>query len=471
MHRPRSRVIVVGRAVLVLVAAGALVHPGSAAAQEGAAASLVGYQGTAQADGLHVLYNPAGLLPIGPPLDLGAPDAKATIASGPATFARASAADPGDLLANPDALFQTGVSGWKPGTIPAYPYRATASSATQPHDESSPGPGLDARADADSEGSSATATMPASSTPAIATAGTMSSTATTTFDGSTVTVHARSELSDLNVLGLVTIGSVVTDLTAVSDGTQTTVSGGTVVSDALVLGTPVEIDAGGVEPAPGATTTTNPISGLLGSVTGSLSGSLNDVLAQAGLHLTVAGPVQQSDDQAGLLQASGLRIDFELSDQTFPALRTLFDALPVVPNPVPGAPGVGDLVAVAKARHLVSLEVGRGMVSLSARAFTPAARPSTSAPPRTTAAAAATVARPTLPNAVRPSPSGGSPAVLTPAPALVVDAPASVPIGAGIGALALLVLILQPFLGDGIARGVLGVLADDQIGSCPLEER
>ena len=81
----------------------------------------------AQADGLHAFYNPSGLLPIGAPGDVGSPDAYATISSGPAAFARASAADPGDLLANPDALLQVGAgSGYKPGTIPAYPYRATA---------------------------------------------------------------------------------------------------------------------------------------------------------------------------------------------------------------------------------------------------------------------------------------------------------------------------------------------------------
>jgi hypothetical protein len=212
---------------------------------------LGGYQGTSQGDGLHAFYNPAGVLPISPPIDAGVPDAYATIASGPATFARASAADPGDLLANPDALLSQGAPPpYKPGTVPAYPYRAKASSGTGPSDDSSPAPGLDARANADDTGSAATATMPGSSTPAVATFGTMTSTATTTTDGGTVTVHARSEISNLNVLGVLTIGSVVTDLTATSDGSAVALSGGTVVSGAAVLGTPVAIDGNGVQPGP-----------------------------------------------------------------------------------------------------------------------------------------------------------------------------------------------------------------------------
>src|SRR3546814_6509672 len=63
----------------------------------------------------------------------------------------------------------------------------------------SPAPGIDTKVSADDKGSRATATMPNLSAPAVLTAGTLASTATTTFDGSTVTVHARSELSGLEL--------------------------------------------------------------------------------------------------------------------------------------------------------------------------------------------------------------------------------------------------------------------------------
>src|SRR3546814_19043416 len=85
--------------------------------------------------------------------------------------------------------------------------------------------------------------MPNLSAPAVLTAGTLASTATTTFDGSTVTVHARSELSGLDLAGLVKIEDVVTDLTAPTDGATTTHSGGTGVNGAERLGQANTTDA------------------------------------------------------------------------------------------------------------------------------------------------------------------------------------------------------------------------------------
>src|SRR3546814_2451507 len=70
---------------LARVAAATLLHPGAAEGQAAPSPTLGGYEGKAAATGVHVFYNPAGLLPIGPPVDLGAPDALATIASGPST--------------------------------------------------------------------------------------------------------------------------------------------------------------------------------------------------------------------------------------------------------------------------------------------------------------------------------------------------------------------------------------------------
>jgi len=202
MTRSRGPIYAVVRVVLVLVASATLLSSGASSAQE--APKIGGYKGIVQADGFHAFYNPAGILPLSPPVDFGAPDAYATIASGPATFARAAAADPGDLLANPDALLSQGAPPpYKPGTVPAYPYRAVASSSTTQNAESSPAPGLDARADADDGGSVATATMPGSSAPAVATFGTMTSTASTSTDGKTVTLHGHTVISDVRHTGMV----------------------------------------------------------------------------------------------------------------------------------------------------------------------------------------------------------------------------------------------------------------------------
>ena len=457
------------RGALALVAVATLVGAGPASAQDSGGATLGGFSGIGQADGLHASYNPQGLLPIAAPVDFGAPDAFVTIASGPATFARASAADPGDLLANPGALLANGVPGYQAGTIPAYPYRAVASSGTNPTAESSPGAGLDARASADGKGSTATATMPASSAPAVATIGTMSATSTTATDGTTVTVHSRSEVTNFDLLGLVTIGSIVTDLTATSDGAKTTLSGGTVVSNGAVLGSPVDIDAGGVHPAPGATTTTNPVSGLLGSIMTPLLGGVNDVLANAGIHITVAAPVQTGTDKAGTLTAGGLRVDFELSDQTFPALKQLLALVPFVPNPIPGAPGVGDVISVAEARHLVSVGVARGVVSLTATSAHPFVKSATTPIPSSGSGSGAAPASITA----HPSTAPAAPSLVAAAPAASTggDATPSIPIGEGVGALALLALLAQPFIGNWLARGSTTLLASDGAGACPWEER
>src|SRR6476469_251880 len=173
------------RIVLCVIAAGTLLSPRTSSAQT---EPLGGYSGSAAASGLHAFYNPEGALPTAPPIDLGAPDALATMGTGPTTFARAGVVDPGDLLANPDALLALGISGYKPGTLPAYPYRAVAASGSGPPTvESNPAPGLEATASADQRGSNAIAKMPGSATPALATIGSMVSTATTTIEDAVVT--------------------------------------------------------------------------------------------------------------------------------------------------------------------------------------------------------------------------------------------------------------------------------------------
>src|SRR3546814_10843763 len=125
----RVRIALVG--VLCTLTATSLVGHGdrSAQAQDAPVArELGGYQGRASASGMHLFYTPEGLLPVPSLIDIGAPNSLATIASGPSTFARASTADPGDLLANPDALLALVSSEYPQGLIPAYPYRASATS-------------------------------------------------------------------------------------------------------------------------------------------------------------------------------------------------------------------------------------------------------------------------------------------------------------------------------------------------------
>jgi hypothetical protein len=85
------------------------------------AGTLGGYQGTAASSGVHAFYNLGNILPTPPPVDLAVPDTLATIASGPSTFARASVADPGDLLANPDVVLSLASAAYPAGTLPPNP--------------------------------------------------------------------------------------------------------------------------------------------------------------------------------------------------------------------------------------------------------------------------------------------------------------------------------------------------------------
>ena len=178
---------------------------------------------------------------------------------------------------------------------------------------------------------------------------------------------------------------------------------------------PVTIDADGIHQGPGAPS-------LLAGLLGPLTGGLNETLARLGIHVTVAGPMELAAGPAGQLASSGLRIDFELSPQTFPELAALLDALPPLDNPVPGAPSIEDLLAVAEARHLASIEFGRGLVSLSAR---PAATFAPITPPSVPPSAPITGGGlPTFDLPDAPLPASAPPAALAPdAPVLVSDEP------------------------------------------------
>lgn len=448
--------------LLAMVVASTFLGPALPGETQEAPAVLGGFRGSAAASGMHARYNLGDILPLPPPVDIGAPDALATISSGPQTFARASVLDPGDLLANPDAILTLASPDYPAGSVPPYPFRITASSSLgAPTAESNPGPGLQARVNADQSGSGARATMPALDAPAVARVGSMTARTTTHTDGATVTVDARSDSSGINILGMITIDSVVTELSATSDGNETTFTGGTRVVGAKVFGLPVTIDADGIHQAPGSPT-------LLEGLFGQLTGPLDDLLASVGIHITLAGPVEVSSTRAGQRGSDGLRIDFELSDRTFPALAALIDAVPPLENPIPGAPSIEDLLVVARARHLVSIELGRGLVALEAR---PAATFAPATPLPTTAAPTLpplTSGRPDL--ALPPAANVPTPPVAERPPALIAEVP-EVPAGAGVGALVLLALLAHPFIGQLLARGCAAVLAPGRSESCPWEER
>ena len=448
------RVTTAARVAMALVAGATLVRSGSADAQDAAPVSTIGgFEGTAAASGVRVVYNPEGILPIPPPIDLSIPDALATIASGPSTFARASVADPGDLLSNPDALLTQGSPDYPAGAIPPYPFRISASSGSgAPTATLTPLPGLEASVSALPDGSEATASTPRATAPAIVTFGTARSHTTTHTDGSTVTLEASSTLSDFDLLGVLTIDSVATRLSVTSDGTTTTTSGGTVVTGASVLGTPVVIDADGIHPREDAR-----------GVESAAVTAVNDLLTGLGLRITVASPVEQEAPQAGQLISPGLRVDLEVSEKTFPQIGDLLGQLPPLPPLVPGAPGLDDVLALARARHLLTIGVGQAAVDLGVRSGGGDVELSTDGGlglptelPGSVDFGSGTL--PSLPPQIS-TPIGTREPGDTPAAGFAE----------GIGVLAILGLLLQPLLADRISRGAAFLLDGDPADTCPRE--
>lgn len=466
--RRRSRIGMLIRVVLGLVAASTLLVPAHAGGQE--APGLGGFQGTAASYGLKATYFPEGLLPTGAPVDLGSPDALVTVATGPATFARASIADPGDIIANPNALL--GAANPDAPRVPEYPYRISASSATgDPEAESNPAPGLSAKVRAGPRTATAESTTPRFEAPAIATLGSMAALATTSTDGSTVTVRARTEISSFDLLGILTIDSIVSDVTATSDGETTTADGGTTITGASLLGEPVIIDADGVHTDPEADEPGIPLIGDLGGLIGLGGADPASLLADAGLDITVAGPREMSAEDTTRLAASGLRIDLAVSDESVPLLSDLIDLLPPIENPLPGVPSVEDVIAVVEANHLVTLELGGAAVDLGARpafSFEPSSPPvgsGTVTPPGATGGFT-NPGTPSITGSPGTSGPGSSPAST---PTLETAASPISSLSTGLGVAAVLALLLQPLVGYGIAQAAAAILAADQPEMCPRE--
>ncbi len=465
-----SQLLVTAVLMAVVLPVGLGAHRADAEVSGG---QLAGMQGTAHASGVYAFYNVGNVLPIASPVDSGAPDALTTISSGPTTFARAAVLDPGDLLASPDTLLSLFSSSYQSGTLPAYPYRIQATSGYgSPEASSAPGPGLRADVRAQGSKSTASASFGESRAPAIVTFGGVRSESSSETDGSTVTVHARTEITDINLLDALAISSVVIDVTATSSGDGVELSGGTTIGDATLMGTPVVIDRDGIQPVEGDGGGSRPLLG--GSVAKSLSAQASDLLDQAGIRVTAGGTIDQAADDTGQLAATGLRIEFAFNGESTPALSSLlglYDTLP--PVELPGAPlQPADLLQIVRSSNISELQIGRAEVGLAARSSEPLPD-FTSAPIDSGSVTAAPTATPTFDTGSVPQTVGPPLDVAFPVPPAVTPTIADeAPIGAlsrGIGAMAVLVLLLQPLIGAWLSRLSRRVLTSATVagGDCP----
>jgi hypothetical protein len=328
-----------------------------------------------------------------------------------------------------------------------------------PSTELNPGPGLSERVEVGDGSSSAKASIGAAEAPAIASFGAMTASATTKTDGTSVTVHAVSKIAGFDLLGLLQIDGITTDITATSKGGETTLEGGTKVVGATIAGQAVTIDENGIHPKKGSAS-------ILGALLEPLTGSLNTILKTAGINVTLAGPQKLEGSTSGQLASTGLKIDLELSRNTQPALAQLLDAIPPIENPLPGAPSIEDLLVVAQARHLASIELGRGVVSLAARSIGPDTSSDVTFPEDTGSFDLPPTSTGDFP--LSPTVTPTSPTAVEPAGATQRS---SVPAGAGVGALVLLAVLAVPFVGERVAWLCSTVLAAGGAEHCSMEGR
>jgi hypothetical protein len=198
----------------------------------------------------------------------------------------------------------------------------------------------------------------------------------------------------------------------------------------------------------------------------SLTGDLNQALAAAGIHVSVVEPTQSVGGATGQRAANGLRIDFEFSPRTFPQLSALFDLVPPLENPAPGAPSVEDLIAVARARHLTAIAVGGAQVSLEARGA--AVFPDLPLPgfDDLLPSLDSSGTTPLLPDLAPPQLGAGT---LT-RPTTRAATTDAIPVGGSIAGLVLLALLVQPLLGARLSSAASALLAPDT-STCEYEER
>jgi hypothetical protein len=246
-----------------------------------------------------------------------------------------------------------------------------------------------------------------------------------------------------SLLNILNVESVVTDIEAVTDGVKATVKGGTKVVGATIAGRKVTIDAKGVH---------------------GLSNVLNTLLKRAGISAHVLAPVKASAGSAAQLASSGLRIDLDLSSTRAPALDALFDVLPPLENPAPGAPSVEDLIAAFRAHHIVGITVGGGAVTIDAR------KAATFDAPDVLDETDDFI--PSLDLAPTDLLSPLSPSVALPRAGSTTSTarPLAFPFGDGIAGLIVLALLAQPLIGYRLAKAAGSILGLGAATTCTEDE-
>jgi hypothetical protein len=317
--------------------------------------SLFGtYALEARGIGVETRYEIEGLLPGGAPvLDLTIPETLARSSSGPSGYGLASLAYPGGVFINlPSLIDQSGGDG---SQIPPYPIKAEAFYPSGPIEEDASQGGGTQHVASGPLGVDAAGSFPAVEAGPLIQIGDLDSRSQTVIEGGKAIGRTHVVLSDVNILGgVITIDSVVTDLVAAHDGSRGASDGGTRVSGVRFLGLEAAFTDDGLvlTEAPPPEGPAAPLGGLLDPVSGPLRDAakpvqdaiaqvlgqatpqVDDLLAQAGVTVSIAEPEDVVVPSGAVTRTSaGLDVTMTYKGREQEQLGMLIDSVPAQLKP------------------------------------------------------------------------------------------------------------------------------------------
>jgi hypothetical protein len=387
----------------------------------------------------------------------------------------------------PSLLEQTGQDA---SGIPEYPIKAEAFFPSGPTevDESQPG-GIVQRVVTGELGVEAAGSFPVVAGEPAVSIGTVRSVSRSAVEDGKAVSRSRVELGDVSVLGGVLVfDSIVTEVVAAHNGEAGTTDGGTTVSGIRFLGLAASLTEDGLvldeAPAPEGPAAplggaldplvaplrdaAGPVQEVLGDVLDQAVPQVDEVLAEAGIRLSLLEPQVSEVEGGGVARSSsGLSLSFTYTGREQQALIDLLNAVPdeLKPNlgPIPFP-----LLFLAE-NHLSGLNLAPASASSLATppfpAFEVAPLPPSSTEPLPIQPGSASSGLPEFSSpvpdlpAARPTTAGGTP--------LDGDPVADLFSGALPALLVALALLTAPFFGMGSTRLADAVLAPVS-ASCPL---
>jgi hypothetical protein len=433
--------------------------------------------------GVETRYEVEGLLPGGAPvLDLTIPETLARHASGPSGYGLASLAYPGGIIINLRSLIEA--SGSDGSFVPPYPIKAEAFYPSGPVEENASQGGGEQHVTTGPLGVDAVGSFPAVEAGPLVQIGDLDSASRTVIEEGKAVSRTRVVASDVVILGgVVTIDSIVTDLVAAHDGTSGASDGGTRASGVRFLGLDAAFTDDGLvlAEAPPAEGPAGPLGDVLDPVSGPLADAakpvqdaiaqvfeqatpqVDDLLAQAGVTITVAQPEDVEVASGAVTRTSaGVTIGMTYKGREQEELGQLIDSIPAELKPNLGP--IPFPIAFFAENHITGFNVGPATVSALAT------------PPFDVPPFADVPLAPTVPGSFDPGTAGdlAAPSFETPVPDIPASntavgglVPASSPLDGALPAfLVLAVIVLSPLFGMGSTKLADNVLAPVST-SCP----